>query len=84
MKLSLFSRCFPDLTLVELARRVNQFGFDQIDLVAGLNSKHIDIERYNDEAYIDFIKSTLSEYSLRIGSLTIHRDSQLVLGPYHC
>ena len=78
MKLGLFTRAFEDLNFEEMTRIISHrySAITQLELTANYGSKHINILNPD----ISSIQKCLNSEHLAISNLSIHRDSQLLLG----
>ncbi|SDM33159.1 Sugar phosphate isomerase/epimerase [Paenibacillus sp. OK060] len=82
MHLGLFTRIYQNETLEVALEKIKTLGINSVELTANNGSLHFDIERASDPSYKNKLNQIFSESGLTISGLAIHRDTQLVLGPY--
>ncbi|WP_146548498.1 sugar phosphate isomerase/epimerase family protein [Rummeliibacillus suwonensis] len=82
MKLGLFTRVYQDLEIEEAFPKIMEHGIEYIEVVSNRGSKHLDLDKALTKDYFNNYTNVLQKNSLKISALTIHRDSQLVLGPH--
>ncbi len=82
MELGLFTRAFQEMEKERAFEKINGIGIRYIEVVANKGSKHIDLNQALEIDYRKNYERLLQRTCLTISALTLHRDSQLVLGPH--
>lgn len=67
---------FGDLSLEELCKQVKGIGYEGIEVAC---HAHVDVQRVvNDDEYVEWFKSTLKKYDLKVWALSAHLIGQCV------
>lgn len=82
MRLGLFTRAYQELDLEEAFSKIDNFGIRDLEIVSNRGSLHLDLDRALNPDYYNKYVHLLEKFDFRVCSMTLHRDSQLVLGPY--
>lgn len=82
MELGLFSRAYQHMEKDKAFQNIHRHSIRNVELTANRGSLHIDLDKALDREYRKEFERNLSLYELNITCLSLHRDTQLVLGPH--
>ncbi|MBH5320321.1 sugar phosphate isomerase/epimerase [Paenibacillus sp. GSMTC-2017] len=82
MELGLFTRAYQEFDIDEAFQKIQSLGIKHIEVVANHGSKHLNLEEALTSNYHSRYQKALNDHGLRISSLTLHRDAQMVMGPH--
>ncbi len=83
MKLGFFAANFAHLSLEEVAKIMNQYGYEMMEIPAYIGNGQLDCDEViNDAGKAKALKDMLKGYGITISGLSNHADSILILGPW--
>lgn len=79
MELGIFTRVFQEKNLEETFDLITgKYSIQNIELTANRGSKHINLSSPD----IAYLEQMISKYNVKITALSMHRDTQLIMGPH--
>lgn len=82
MKLGFFSANYAHLSLEEVARIMQQHGYEMMEIPAYIDNGQLDCDEIMDGSNAKELTNMLSRYGVTISALSNHADSLLILGPW--
>lgn len=82
MELGLFSRAYEALSAEDAFKMISQHQLRNVEISANRGSLHFDLETCLSVKAHDHWNELIEKYQLKVTALSIHRDTQLVLGPH--
>ncbi|RNC97252.1 sugar phosphate isomerase/epimerase family protein [Lysinibacillus halotolerans] len=79
MELGIFTRVFQEKNLEETFELITQkYSIRNVELTANKGSRHINLS----DPDIDYLVKMVDKYNVKITALSMHRDTQLIMGPH--
>ena len=82
MKIGMFSANFMDYDLESVLKKMNESGYEAVELPAFSGNGHLDVDEVLRGNHAGKIKDLAKKYNLTISALSNHTEGQLVLGPH--
>jgi len=82
MEIGIFTRVYQNIAAEKAFEAISQHQIKNIEITANRGSLHLDLDSAMQLDYKEKYMGWLQQFNLNITALSIHRDSQLVLGPH--
>ncbi len=82
MELCIFTRAYQDFKFDEALEKIKEHELSNLEVISNNKSIHLDLDKALEKEYRKSFEEVMIKNDMSISAISIHRDSQLVLGPH--
>lgn len=82
MEIGLFTRVYQNLLIESAFQEISKHQIKNVEITANRGSLHLELETALQKDNKTKFEKLLNQYNLKVKAISIHRDTQLVLGPH--